>query len=172
MFAYFVAGQQRLQQEVSRIRSQNTYNLTIGALGSVAAALVLSTFYWDSHASSRVWQWPQSFFEYLPRSVVAISIEIFAFFFLRLYKLGLPEVKFFQNELTNLEARFAAVEVALERSDAPALASTIESLLAVERNFVLKRGEVAVDSDRQKSELDLMRQALTTIAGFIPGPKG
>jgi len=39
-------------------------------------------------------------------------IELFAYFFLKLYKSDLSEIKYFQNELTNVEMRYAAVRLA------------------------------------------------------------
>ena len=57
---------------------------------------------------------------YAPRLTLSIFIEFFSFFFLRLYKTGISEIKYFQNELTNAELKFIAVEKAImtEKDDA------------------------------------------------------
>ena len=43
---------------------------------------------------------------------MAIFIEVFSFFFLKLYKSGLADILYYQNELTNLESKFLALELA------------------------------------------------------------
>ena len=50
---------------------------------------------------------------FLPRISFVIFIEVFSFFFLRLYKANLSDVKFYQNELTNADARLVALEATL-----------------------------------------------------------
>ncbi|MBI5525005.1 MAG: hypothetical protein HY897_01580 [Deltaproteobacteria bacterium] len=41
---------------------------------------------------------------YVPRITTVTFIEVFAFFFLKLYRASLIEIKFYQNELTSLAA--------------------------------------------------------------------
>lgn len=40
-------------------------------------------------------------------------IELFAYFFLSLYRTSLQKIKYFQNELTNIEAKQIALRAAL-----------------------------------------------------------
>lgn len=48
----------------------------------------------------------------LPRLFMIIFTELFVLFFLRLYSKGLNEIKYFQNELTNIELKLVAAGVA------------------------------------------------------------
>lgn len=78
---------------------------------------------------------------YIPKLTFVIVIEAFSYFFLSLYRSGLGEVKFFQNEITNLESKIAAGYAAIGSGDQNLLRVAIERLANTERNFVLKKGE-------------------------------
>jgi hypothetical protein len=75
---------------------------------------------------------------------LSTTANVFAFFFLATYRRNLSEIKYFQNELTNVESRAIAVALCSERDGAVSDA-VIASLLNVERNFVLRRGETTAD---------------------------
>jgi len=89
---------------------------------------------------------------YLPRLAVIVFAEIFAYFFLRLYKTSLPDLKYYQNEITNVEMRLAALKAAILLKQNESLASVIENLSKTERNFALKAGETTVDIEKLKQE--------------------
>ncbi|MGZ2749622.1 hypothetical protein [Burkholderia stagnalis] len=89
---------------------------------------------------------------FLPRLSFALLIELFAYFFLKLYKSSLSEIKYFQNEITNIEAKSLALRVALS-SDSPAVTGKVlGSLMATERNCILEKGQSTVDLERAKIE--------------------
>ena len=77
---------------------------------------------------------------FVPRFTVVIMVEFFSFFFLRLYKSSLDEIKYFQNEATNLELRFAALDTTLHFGDEALRAKVIESLLQTDRNPIMNTG--------------------------------
>jgi hypothetical protein len=65
---------------------------------------------------------------YVPRITTVTFIEVFAFFFLKLYRASLIEIKFYQNELTCL----ASLQIALASSqtcpDPDALRTVLDRL--------------------------------------------
>ena len=89
---------------------------------------------------------------FLPRISFVIFIEVFSFFFLRLYKANLSDVKFYQNELTNADARLVALEATLIDDHRDGLRQLLTELARTERNFVLKKGETTVDLERRKMD--------------------
>ncbi|WP_426214718.1 hypothetical protein [Pseudomonas sp. DWRC2-2] len=93
----------------------------------------------------------------IPRILLVVFVEIFAYFFLRLYRDGLSEIKYFQNELTNVESKLTAIEFAYITKDNEALKSAIEALSGTERNFVLAKGQTTVELERAKSETFISR---------------
>ena len=89
-----------------------------------------------------------------------VLIEILAYFFLGLYKTGLQEIKYFQNEITNVESWTVAFEGAFLGGLKATQAEIIKKLAATERNFVLKKGEATVPL--RQSEFDAnQNKALT-----------
>jgi len=89
---------------------------------------------------------------YIPRLSVIVFAELFAYFFLRLYKSGLADIKYYQNELTNVELKISALKVALAAKDNELLKIVIGELAKVERNFILKKNETTVEIEKVKTE--------------------
>jgi hypothetical protein len=100
---------------------------------------------------------------YIPRISVVVFIEVFAFFFLRLYKIGLDDVKYYQNELTNVELKLRALSEALKSGEAPTITLVITELAKTERNFVLKKGESTVGLENAKLEGRLFSEAIAKL---------
>jgi len=57
---------------------------------------------------------------FLPRVSLVILVEVFAYFFLRLYKESLDDIKYFQTEITRVEMKTLALTVATELKDSEA----------------------------------------------------
>jgi hypothetical protein len=108
---------------------------------------------------------------YGPRLTLSIFIEIFSFFFLKLYKAGLGEIKYFQNELTNAEMKFIAVEKAVMANKDDAIAQVISELASTERNFKLGKGESTVDLEKYRSDQASNQKIMESLAGLISNKK-
>lgn len=151
----FEATRKRLRDEIELLARRGNLNLTIGVLttivGVVALAyVVLSQPEFPAHtdpASSLVF-----FTSLLSRLSVAIFIEVFAFFFLRLYKSGLEDIRYYQNEITNIESKETAL-LSITNNDTCELKKVvIEVLSKTERNGLLKKGETTVALERDRIE--------------------
>jgi len=110
---------------------------------------------------------------YVPRLTLALFIEIFAFFFLRLYRNNLDEVKYFQNELTNIESKQTALEAGflIKESSKETLEKVILNIVSTERNFILEKGQSTVDLERNKLENKINLASFETLSQFLNGPK-
>lgn len=101
-------------------------------------------------------------------------MEIFAFFFLRLYRTSLVEIKFFQNELTNIELKLIALEAGIARDDKALIETLAANLMATERNFVIKPGETTIDIEREKlgyKNIELLNESLVSLLKADRAPK-
>ena len=103
----------------------------------------------------------------IPTFSLVLFIELFAYFFLRLYREGLSEMKYFQNELTNIESKLIAVEIALIQDNKKILKIALESLLATERNFIMKKGETTVELERAKSESESVKSIIKAVPNLF-----
>jgi hypothetical protein len=137
----------RLSREVENLAKRGNLNLILGILTTLIGLAVLgySVFYSpESHS-------PQELAAYfIPRISLVVLIEVFAYFFLRLYKQSLAEIKYFQNEITNIEAKQLAVSIIESHKDASLIARVVESLSSTERNFTISKEQTTIDLEREK----------------------
>ncbi len=155
----------RLTEELSSLSLRGNLNLAIGVVISIIGIYILSTFalgYSDGLTDSF------SFFvHFVPRLSLVIFIEIFAYFFLRLYKNGLSEIKYFQNELTSVEAKYISLQIAASMENDGSLHKVIEKFATTERNFILEKGQSTVDLEKAKVDQKSSNDILEKIAKII-----
>jgi hypothetical protein len=108
----------------------------------------------------------------LPKISIVIFVEIFAYFFLRLHRDGLAEIKYFQNELTNVESKLIALESAFASNQPNAIKHALKALSDTERNHILEKGQTTVELERAKADSEYVRQFAKTIPSFFKKTKG
>lgn len=170
---------QRLRREISDLRLRSNINLLIGMSITAGGLYLLWTTVSMVDASDLLKKLASEgnesngkFLKNLvlplaPRILLVVFVEIFAYFFLRLYKEGLSEIKYFQNELTNVESKLSAVQFSHLTGNQDALKVAIESLSKTERNFVLEKGQTTVELEQAESESELTRNIIRTIPDFL-----
>jgi hypothetical protein len=94
------------------------------------------------------------------RLSLVVFMQIFAFFFLRLYRYSLFEIKYFQNEITGSQFRLMALETALMLKDKGVLDRLIAGMSKIERNIILRKGEVSLAAERDKIESEYDKSLL------------
>jgi hypothetical protein len=136
----------RLSKEIENLGRRADFNLAIGAVVCLTGFAVLGYYVFverhNYEGNSEI------IIETAIRLSLVLFIEIFAYFFLNLYRYGLFEIKYFQNEITNANFRTMALETALVKSDTPTLKKICEDMAHTERNFVLKKNETTLDLKR------------------------
>ena len=78
------------------------------------------------------------------RFVASLMFQGIAFFFLSLYRSGLHEMKYLENEISNMEMRGASLLSSILLSNKSGMSYAIKKLADTERNFVVKKGESTV----------------------------
>lgn len=81
-----------------------------------------------------------------------ISLQILSLFFLGLYKSTSLEIKYMNNEVTNIELRKAAVAISEDFTEENKL-QIAKALINTERNFILKKGETTHHVEQTKKQL-------------------
>lgn len=166
----FLEIKNRLKNEIKDLINRNAVNLGAGVVITFIAIIILSIslddFYRSIGDPSN-----KSILELVvaivPRLSLVILIEIFAYFFLRLYKFGLNDIKYYQNELTNIESKLIAIEVAYITKNEESIKEALTVLVQTERNFILRKGETTVELERAKSESENMQNILKAIPSFL-----
>ena len=169
----------RLKREISDQRLRSNINLILGMLITVGglyllwstvsivdASDLLKTFAKEGEESN--YKFLKSLIlPIVPRLLLVIFVEIFAYFFLRLYKDGLSEIKYFQNELTNIESKLYSVMFAYLTKSDDSLKEGLLSLSTTERNFILQKDQTTVELEKAKSESALTQNIIKNIPAIF-----
>ncbi len=158
----------RLNDEIVSLGRRGNVNLGIGVITTISAVVILASTVISGDANLKG---EALLSYYFPRFTLSVFIEIFSFFFLKLYKSGLSEIKYFQNELTNAELKFIAAEKAIVLENEESIKSVIEALSATERNFKLNKGESTVELERDRNERDSLRFTLDSVTKILSAKK-
>lgn len=155
----FLQINSRLESEVQNLAKRGNINLILGMATTLTGLGILGYSVFDAPTLSSMVEIASHF---IPRVSLVLLIEVFAYFFLKLYKQGLTEIKYFQNEITNIESKFLALRLSSENEHKDCLKEVVTSLLSTERNFVLDKGQTTVELERIKGEQQ-QRNELTSL---------
>jgi hypothetical protein len=131
----------RIDREIDALGRRGRVNLAIGSAFAICGIAVLGVL----AINTSVQNWNELLRDFFPRLTFVIFVEILSYFFLNLYRQGMYEIKYFQNELTTFESRCLALEGALSLGDQSLIGAICKDLSLTERNFVLRKGETTVD---------------------------
>jgi len=140
----------RLEKESINSRRAGLYNLIIGGgVSSIGVGILASTLLMAQPVYGSLTM-AELVIHYGPRLGLVLLVEALALFFLRLYKASADDVRYYNNELTNIEQKAAAYEIAASANDDTYLATVLEKSANVERNFILKKGETTISIEKAR----------------------
>lgn len=176
IFHEFNLSKERIRVELNRLMRSGNVNLIIGGGTTLAAVLALSYIVF---ANQIITTKPSEILaQYIPRLSVVILMETFSFFFLRMYRANMLDIKYFQNELTNIEFRFVSMRAAFLDKDRDLVKSLALNFASTERNFLLKKGESTVEIEIGKfqdqsdqSFIDGIKWMAQTTLGLVKQPE-
>lgn len=153
---------------IHTIQRNSIINLAIGITGTIIAITILGI----SVLSNQKYVDIQDFSIHLiPRITFVVFIQLFAFFFLRLYKNNLEDGKYFQNELTNLSAKCSALKISILTNNIEKQSEILSSLSQVERNFKIQKEETLLTIEKAKIEKEYDLEILNTFKDFLKTQK-
>ena len=165
LYMQLLSSRSRIRGEISRLIKNGNLNLIIALFLTTLAILILTIYAYTSKYEN----YELMLVSFVPKLSIAVFIELFGFFFLRMYKSTLDEIKYFQNEITNVEQKIVAVKICLNKSQKD-ISHVIKELLKVERNFKLAKGESTVEIEKTKIDFVTKSEMLSSINKF-PGEK-
>lgn len=154
----------RIDSELIRLRKSANLNLVIGTLTTALAINALG--YEVFNSSINISDTVKLLSHYLPRLSLVIFIEIFAFFFLKLYRTNLQDIKYFNNEKTNIDFKIISLKTAVHQENQELIRLTVEELIKTERNFKLSKDESTVELEKLKNDKEnnkLLSQILSKL---------
>lgn len=161
----FESINQRIGFEISRLSKSANINLVFGSL---------STLFAIGFLGYEVLYNPVKFTEiipllshYIPRISIVIFVEVFAFFFLKIYKTNLFDIKYFHNEKTNIDLKLIAIKSAISSKNETIIQLAIEELAKTERNFILKKGESTIEIEKEKMDNRYSKNIIDALKDII-----
>lgn len=149
----------RLNNAINDQYKRGNLNLIIGIFITIIGLAVLGYYVHQVKAEpNNPWVIAEVF---LPRLSLVILIEVFAFFFLKLYKVSLIEIKFFQNELTNFEAKYIAFRIAYQRKDRE-MSCILMSLANAKRNISPEKELTRIGIEPEEMDKDSINNMLNS----------
>ncbi|MEP4094100.1 hypothetical protein [Reichenbachiella sp.] len=155
----------RIEKEIARLSRNGNLNLTIGFVTTFMAIFFLG--YSVLSIQNVDGTYDDFLYSFIPRVTLSVFIEIFSFFFLRIYKNNLEDIKYFNNERTNIDLKLLALKTAYYRDDNELTKSVVSELSKTERNFTLKKGESTVDIEKLKFDSSQKHDVLSSILKII-----
>lgn len=156
---------ERLRQEIRALLRRGNLNLVLGTLATVIAISVL--VYTAILTVGKQGNTSDILQGYLIRVSLVLFIQIFGFFFLRLYRVSLSDIKYFQNEITNMQQQWLSLKYALLSEDKDAAKNIANILASTERNFILRKGETTIDLERLKFDHNDHKELLSSLKSLL-----
>ena len=123
----------RINAAIRNLGWRGNVNLLVGVAVTAVGIATLGYFVTQQH-SGAAGDYLSVLAYYLPRLTIVIIVEVFAYFFLKLYRSALDDEKYYNNEMTNAEVQSRALVVAVLRDDGEAVRSIVQALSHVDRN--------------------------------------
>jgi hypothetical protein len=158
----------RLRDAIEEQGRRNNINLGFGifiTLLGIGALLYFVREYKEIDPSK-----PWSMLNFLPRLSLVVLIELFAYFFLNLYRNGLSEVKYLQNELVNVRLRTLALRTAVREGDKESAAYIMKAFADTDRNAVTA-GKPDASKGSSEEVLKTAQEALKVAEKVASGGK-
>lgn len=137
----------RIKEEINRLSKRAIINLSLGMMLSIGGIVYLGNFVLNSQVFVTI---DEMFINAFPKAIFVLLIEVFAYFFLKLYKQNLDDIKYYQNELTNIESKNLAVQIAKQSNNHKLITLCVEKFLSTERNFILEKDQSTIEIEKER----------------------
>lgn len=157
---------ERLRHEMLGLTRRANLNLVIGVMISFGGSLVAYQYVINLPSSGEVIE----LLSYsLPRLSLFALFTLLIFFFLNLYKKSLADIKYYQNEITNLEAKYLSLQIALSMNNHKVINSMLENIVKTERNFILEKDQSTIELEKERlnsnnanSVIDMLKEMISS----------
>lgn len=159
---------ERLKNVNENLTKRGNLNLIIGMFLSILGLIFLGYSIIDFNHNVSI---HELLIFIIPRISLVLLIELFAYFFLNLYKKSLDDLKYYQNEITNLEAKYLSLQMAKSINNYKLISSTLEQLMKTERNFILEKDQSTIELEKERLSSDNANNTLKAITDIFKNQK-
>ncbi len=163
----------RLKHEIELLTKRGNLYISIGSVITIAGGIVLYLTVKDfvqsyvnlTNSNDSINK--HDILSITARISIIIFIEIFAYYYLKLYKNIMDNVKFYQNEISNMDLKLLALHAVEINENHEALKSITDELAKTERNFVISKGQTTIDIEKSKHEQSILYKSIDKISNLI-----
>ncbi|WP_160112237.1 hypothetical protein [Aquimarina sp. AU58] len=157
--------EERIFYEISNLRRNANLNLGIGIAATVVAVISLGYVILTQEIQDVYYD--KFLMNFIPRLSLVLFIELFAFFFLKQYKSNLEDIKYYNNEKTNIDFRILAIKIAETLEDKTMHDQIINSFISIDRNFKLDKDQSTIQLEKMKLDNEQNLQLSNLLAKAI-----
>lgn len=161
----------RLSNQIVVLGYRANVSLGIGILFCVFGMVILwYSFFYNPPQISGSFEWLDLFRAYVPRSTLVILIQIVGFFFLKLYRSTLSELRYTQNEITNVEMKLIALRASVA-NESENLSEILNGLVKTDRNHIIEKGQTTVEIEKQRVSSDFDKSLVSALVSIFQGER-
>lgn len=154
--------------EIDGLKRRANTNMILGAIIAFVGVLGLVTFILGEPEQPEI-DITLLIVHWVTRLSLVSFVEIFAFFFLKMYKTELLSIQYYQDELTSIESRKIALLFSIIHDNQEDISKSIECLVNIDRNFKLDANQTTVDLEKLKTENTFIKSQMDDMMDVIKG---
>ena len=161
--------EKRIKQEISNLNKRANINLIIGGLVALFGIVALVTFLLTPQFQNMERGIALLIVHWVARLSLVSLVELFAFFFLKIYKTELLTIQYYQDELTSIESRKIALMFSVIYEKENNISKSIESLVNIDRNAKMDVNQTTVDLEKLRTENSFIKSQIDNMGDIIKG---
>ncbi len=140
----------RLENEIKALNRKANFNVRIAL--AVTSISIFFIIYSIVSVHEKIDELIKFIYYFIPRLSLLVFTQLLANYFLSLYRTNSNEIKYYQNELTDLEYKSISLKIALLSENEENVGYLLKEIMKTERNKVLKDGETTVELEMHKAD--------------------
>lgn len=160
----FFSIQNRLEQEIKSLNKKANMNLIIGITTTAISIVYLIVFSFNIPHIKEVIEF---FASYLPRLTLLVFIELFSFYFLNLYKHNLNQIKYYQDENTDINFKIISLKVALLNNKPELLDKVLTNFLEMQHNKIVTKEQTTLEFEKYKLEAEMNKNLYEKLLSLL-----
>ncbi len=169
VFRTFEMTESRIQKEIVNLSRRANINLGIGAIIAFIGIAGLTAFILSTSKDVESLEIMPLVIHWLVRLSLVTIVEVFAFFFLKMYKTELTSIQYFQDELTSIESRKIALLFSVLQNSEDSTCKSISCLLEIDRNFKMDIDQTTAELEKLKMENGFIKSQMDNIFDIFKG---
>ena len=165
----FSKTESRLKCEIDSLRRRANANMILGTSIGLFGVFGLVAFILRETFTNEEVEIGFLIVRWVTKLGLVSFVEIFAFFFLKVYKDSLISIQYYQDELTGIESRKIALLFSIIHDNSEDISKSIDCLVNIDRNFKMEASQTTVDLEKLKTENSFIKSQMDSMIDIFKG---